>query len=187
MEDLIYILLAVFWIVLGVIGNMKKKKAAQAQKQTKEAEAAQDPAEAAPKPKTEFETIFEELLGESESELEYEEQEAAQPAREKYEEYSQKEDYKFDHEKQEPPAYEQFSEGLKVENDYEFASQKSITIDEMIKAIEESDENRPEITSLGDESSYYESSGQPDDDIIENLIYNPQKAILYSEIINRRY
>jgi hypothetical protein len=181
MEDLIYILIAVAWIVIGVLGK-RKKKAPQPSQQRQE-----PMPETPPPPKTEIETMFEEIFVGKTPEIVTEE--VIQPQNSDFEEYQQPEEYKVDYKGMEYKAtsYENMAEAYNVENDYNLTSQQFESLEEMIKKLEREDENRPEVMDLEEAEYSSHKTNVVDDDILAEFARNPKKAILMSEIINKRY
>jgi hypothetical protein len=181
MEDLIYILIAVAWIVIGVLGK-KKKKAPQPSKPIQE-----PMQETPPPPKTEIETIFEEIFVGKKPEVFPEE--VIQPEKADFEEYQQPEEYKVEYKGMEYTAtnYENMAEAYNVENDYNLTSPQFESLEEMIKNLELEDENRPEVMDLEESEYASHNANVIDDDIIAEFARNPKKAVLFAEIINKRY
>lgn len=183
MEDFVYIILAIIWIVVGIIGKANKKKTTQSQPKSQPREATSTEQETSSQPKTEVETIFEDLFGESKTQpaetAETIQESKSEPA------YKSMEDYKFEHEKEkENNIYEQHPEGQEIDENFEFSSQKVETIEEMIKRIENS--NNIEVVD-DEEDSTRKESGVFTDQYLNEFISDPKKAIIYSEIINKRY
>ncbi len=186
MEDLIYIILAIVWIVVGIVGANKKKKA-QAPQQAKPVEAQQEPEyQPQPQPARGLEAMIEDIF---EKNSPIEETEASlETLSESLEEYIEPEEYKFEYPETVYPEnkYDQFSQGYKMDQDYEFGSQDFESIEDMIKMLEKEDESRPEVVDL-DSSDQMSNSDIIDSDYLSEFVNNPKKAIIYSEIINRRY
>ncbi|MFW5793470.1 MAG: hypothetical protein ACOCWC_04230 [Bacteroidota bacterium] len=183
MEDYIYIILGIVWVLVGFLGKKKKKTTAPVQR--KETSAPEQTPQS--QPKAEIETIFEDLFGESKPKSPEPEVQQVQEAKEMHSEYKGMEDYKFEHEMQEESTnqFEQIPEGTAVSKDYEFSSQKIETIEEMIKRIKTSDDIQ--VAELDAENEMNDNADYIDNAFIKEIISDPQKAIIYSEIINKRY
>jgi hypothetical protein len=195
MEDFIYIILAVVWLVISVLGN-KKKKAQQQQQQQQPPQ----PYEQAPQPSrspenqpqpepSEFEVLLDDFFGQKTTTVERRQPE---PVIEKdkhvfsdeytFEGATSLEDDPFQHQMQEYDFNKYDGKGT-VESDYEFAAEGHIeTIDELIKSYGEQERIAEEK-----DSQLVVVDLDEQEETIKEWEFDARKAIIYSEIINRKY
>ncbi len=201
MEDFLYIFLAVIWLVISILGSKRKKKAQQEQKQQRqvqqetqtvkreevpEYQTAQPTSQKQNEPKRDFEELLEEFFGgETQTrEKQPKRQDAPAPA------YSQERTFQ-DNKKPErrfnediiSEKVEDFEGADAITDDYEFSSEGNVeTIEDLIKSYEDEykkiDEKDKElvVVDLDDEDSTK-----------EEFEFDGRKAIIYSEIIKRKY
>jgi len=181
MEDFIYILLAIVWLVISILGG-KKKKQAQTQKPAPEPYDAQPAAPAAPNAKGEFEEMLDDFFGTDTSAP----KKIPNPETEYYEE-----EYSFEPEPVrvesmesiDPGEYQKYETKYSVGADYEFSTEGKIeTLEDLINQYKKSDEQAEEEAA---------KLNVVDIDMVNSAVtgidFDPQKAIIYSEIINRKY
>jgi hypothetical protein len=206
MEDFLYIFLAVIWLVISILGSKKKKQAQQQKKQERqEREQRQERQETMPpvreetheyqpaqpvseqkEPKRDFEDLLEEFFGgESQpKEKQPKPQEAPTPA------YSQERTYQ-DNRKPErrfnedilSEKVEDFEGAEAITDDYEFSAEGKVeTIEDLIKTYEDeyrkTEEKDMELVVVDLEE---------EDSPKEDFEFDGRKAIIYSEIIKRKY
>lgn len=165
MEDIIFILIAVVWLMYSLFkGKSKKKQPAKPTPQPGE------------QPRTEkkdkdFETVFREILGEEEETDETEtdtEEEYTRSEPTPHETYAKKEETK---------EYEQHTGMIGVSDDFEFSAEGEIeTLEDQLAKQQQKKDKHLEVIDLWDE-----------DEDLESFQFDPRNAIIYSEIIKRKY
>ncbi len=184
MEDFIYILLAIVWLVVSIIGGRKKKLAQQAKNnpQTREVETYNTPT---PTAKSEIEDMLEEFFGTGTSKP------TPAPARQPEpvltdEEYTPFQDYKpitESLETIEEPQYRDYQGVFTVSEDYNFSAEsKNESMDELIRSYELSDQLAHEESAKLAVEDIHGTQG-----IMAGFEFEARKAIIYSEILNRKY
>ena len=172
MEDIIFILLAFGYLIYSLYKKSTKQKpedkpAPQATSQEPKTE----------KKERDFETIFREIIGEEED---------AVPKPKPIEAESQEVEQVSSSEKQiidkKPEEFENHTGMTGVGDDFEFSAVGNIeTIEDQLK-MKDKEENEPEIEVI----DLWESDSKKD--VISELMdFDARKAIIYSEIINRKY
>lgn len=198
MEDFLYIFLAVIWLVISILGNKKKKQAQQQQKQqrqeqqtarteeTREYPSAQPTSQQEKEPSKDFEELLEDFFGAEPKpkEKQPQPQEAPRPA------YTQERTYQDDRKPERrfnediiSEKVEEFEGADAITDDYEFSAEGKLeTIEDLIrsyedeyKKIEEKDKELS-VVDLDEEEAPQ-----------EEIEFDGRKAIIYSEIINRKY
>ncbi len=161
MEDIIFILLAVVWLLYSLFKGKSKKKPQE--------KSIPQPSD---KPRSEkqekdFETIFREILGEED---EKEEEEAEVYA-------GERETPQMQTEEEKPEEVKKHTGLSGVGDDFEFSAEGKIeTIEDQVKKQKQQKEKHLEVIDLWAE-----------DEETEPLHFDPQKAIIFSEIINKKH
>lgn len=193
MEDVVYIILAIVWLAISILGGKKKKKQRQSSPQPDISEPQPIEAETTTTgKKSDFEDMLEDFFGSGS------EKSKAKPVPEPvYEEddYEKGNRSAFDQPKRDkggsiksaPWTY--MSEDKKkefegeVEEDFEFTAEGKVeTLEDLIKSYERTDKKTEEedaklaVVDL--------DGGAP---AISGLDFDARKAIIYAEIINRKY
>ncbi len=176
MEDLIYIVLIIVWLLVSFL-RRKPKTQKTPQKQTESATGN----EPIPAEEVNMEEMLEDFFGTKKKKKEepvktepvYESRERREQA-----DYSYRQEQKVEPEKQVmEPAYEEFSGKTVVSDDYAFASDGKVqTIEELIKQ-----HKAKEAAELALAEEMYGSS---DSDIPE---FDLRTAVIFSEILNKKY
>jgi type II secretory pathway pseudopilin PulG len=198
MEDFLYIFLAVIWLVISILGSKKKKQAQQQQKQqrqeqqsarneeTREYPTAQPTSQKEKEPSKDFEELLEDFFGAEpkpkEKQPKY--QEATSPA------YTKERTYQDDRKPERrfnediiSEKVEEFEGADAITDDYEFSAEGKVeTIEDLIRSYEDEyrkiEEKDKELIVVDlDEENVPE----------EEIEFDGRKAIIYSEIINRKY
>ncbi|MFW5706284.1 MAG: hypothetical protein ACOC12_00055 [Bacteroidota bacterium] len=186
MEDIIYIILAIVWLVISILGGMKKKQTKPPQQQTSRPQPRPLEADPAPqKEKSDFEELLEDFFG---TETDTQER-PAQPQRAPQPSYPQEFKTKEEepqstfYEEQSDPEIEKYQGADVVTENYEFAAEgKMETLEDLIRSYEQSERKTLE-----------EDSKIAVEDLDEGFVgrkdfeFDVRKAIIYSEIINRKY
>lgn len=195
MEDFLYIILAIVWLVISIIGGKKKKKQAQEQQQQQPQANRSEPQpieREAPtsKRKDDFEDLLEDFFG-SDSPKTKEQpqpepvaQRAPQPAYTEERSYDdgKSSDYRFGGE-QKAEEVEKFEGVQAIEDDFEFTAEGKVeTLEDLIKKHQEREQKILEEDAKIDVVEL-------DEEVIpvSELEFDARKAIIYSEIINRKY
>jgi hypothetical protein len=191
MEDFVYVILAILWLVISIVGN-KRKKAQQQQQQQQQAkptparqETRQEQDYETTLPKTsEFEVLLDQFFGEDTTKpMKTETLDAPEI------DYSP--EYTYQESENEPFTYDEIPEtephkfgGMAaIEDNYEFSAEGNVeTIEDLIKSYNDqqrqAEEKDAEIVVVDlDEEEVGEKDWE----------FDGRKAIIYSEIINRRY
>ncbi len=181
MEDFIYIILGIVWLVISILGGKKKKQAQQANPSRPTPEPYEQPNQ--PKQgKQEIEDMLEEFFGTGTK------TQKSEPAPETLYEKEQQ-SYK----PVEAPAgsletiedneYKRYETKYSVGKDYEFSAEGKIeTLEDLINKHKMTDqeiqeeEERLSVVDLDLEEA-----------VISGIDFDARKAIIYSEIINRKY
>jgi hypothetical protein len=197
MEDFIYIILAVVWLAISILGN-KKRKAQQAQQQQQQPktestsqDSRQEPyVEKQPSQPSEFEVLLDDFFGEG--------QPTKKPEPIELKEEKEKEKHVFSDEYtfqgRKPEGYsvkeemsaseiEKFEGSEAIDDDFEFSAEGSLeTIEDLIKAYD--NQNR----LIQEQDSQIDVVDLDMDELEQSdLEFDGRKAIIYSEIINRKY
>ncbi|MFW5663522.1 MAG: hypothetical protein ACOCYD_00630 [bacterium] len=191
MEDVLYIILAIVWLIISIIGGQKKKKQAQSQPQPNRSEP--QPVESEPssdKKESDFEDLLEEFFGTDEPRAKKQpdsQPEVQKTSRPTYtEEHSYDEatdsDYRFGSE-QKADEVEKFKGAQAIEEDFEFSAEGKVeTLEDLIKLHEEKEQKILEEDSKINVMDLDEEAVP-----VADLEFDPRKAVIYSEIINRKY
>jgi hypothetical protein len=188
MEDFIYIILAIVWLVISVIGGKKKKQ----QQQSQPSRPAHQPYEekTAPPPGSEIEDMLEEFFGKSSKNQEQ------QPEAEQILEYEEEpvlhsEPYSFDHESPHQESlesienvdYSKYETQHNFGYDYQFiANAQGETLDDIIRQYQESDERAQQEDS---KMSVVDLDMQ--EAVTSAFQFDPRKAVIYYEIMNKKF
>lgn len=190
MEEFLYILLAIVWLVISLVGNKKKKaKAGQPAPPTHSSE----PVETAPAPQkekegSEFDDILEEFFG----------TDTSKPKETKPQPSAQKQDYtpekslhdeRLDTSSSQEQEYitdeelKKFEGTQAIEDDFEFSTEGKVeTLEDLIKSYDDryrqmdEQDKALEVVELDDEEY-----------VSEEFDFDGRKAIIYAEIINKKY
>ncbi len=186
MEDFVYIILAVVWLVISILGN-KKRKAQQAQNTppAKEQEVQHEPVpEPQPQEPSDFEVLLDDFFGDepkktpkrvpTEKEENVFSSDKYPHEERKYQNYPTKEAIPDDE-------LEKYEGADAIDDDYEFSAEGELeTIENLIKSYDEKERQLEEekivVVDVEDEDSQ-----------LYEWEFNGRDAIVYSEIINRRY
>jgi hypothetical protein len=183
MEDIVYIILAIVWLVISVLGGKKKKQAPQQQSRP-----ARQPYEekTAPPPGSEIEDMLEEFFGKS-SKAPEAEPTAEQEPEEVYAHEEQVYDFEntqYDSlETIEQQDYSKYESKFSIDKDYSFSAvSPEGSMDEILRRYRESDEKAQEedaklaVVDL--------DMGQA---VTSTFHFDPRMAVIYSAILNRKY
>ncbi len=189
MEDFVYILLAAVWLVISLLGSKKKKKpqsAPQPKPQSyEEAETVETETQQPPVAKeSDFDDMLEEFFGTDDKPKQKPTAEPKpQPA------YSEERTYHDDSSRHQPGSEKMSDEKVSkyegataIDEDFEFSGQKKAeSLDELIKIYEErykiTDEEDKKLSVVDIEKQDQETDWE----------FDGRKAIIYSEIINKKY
>jgi len=186
MEDFIYIILGIVWLVISIIGGKKKKQQGQKPKPTTYRSEPQ-PIETTQQPQntgSDFEDMLEDFFGTGSNKPK--DQPAPQPSMTKEKPHSF-DDYQPEIESMETIESDKMSDfkgTYAVESDYKFSSQpsKAESMDDIIRSYQQRDKQ------IKDED---EKINVVDLDVSEafasDIDFDARKAIIYAEIINRKY
>ncbi len=195
MEDLLYIFLAIVWLAISILGSRKKKQQAnQSRPEPKPIEQDEEaPTMQAPPPSSQkegevdFEELLEDFFGGGSKKTEKPAEEAPQqaPAPAYTEErtyYSEKPEYRRKEEELSKPEEIKKFEGA-ITDEYEFSAEGKVeTIEDLIqsydKKYKKTEEEDLKISVVDLEEGEYEKL---------DVEFDGRKAIIYSEIINRKY
>lgn len=191
MEDFIYIILAIVWLVVSIIGGKKKKKQAQEQQQPQPHRSESQPIERevpTSKKENDFEDLLEDFFGsdtpKKQPSPEPVPQRSPQPAYTEERSYDdgKTRDYRFGGE-QKAEEVEKFEGVQAIEDDFEFTAEGKVeTLEDLIKTYQEREQRILEEDAKIDVVEL-------DEEVIpvSELEFDARKAIIYSEIINRKY
>jgi hypothetical protein len=196
MEDYVYIILAVVWLLISILGNKKRKAQQQQQQQPKQEQKSFDEQRPQPvsKPQpiepSEFEVLLDDFFGDGTKSKKPEPK--PEPEAEKEEKHVFSDEYTFQgrkgeeyNVKEEIPSseLEKYEGKLAIDDDYEFSAEASLeSIEDYIKSYDDQDRIAEERDSQLVVVDLDEEYG-----ISSDLEFDGRKAIIYSEIINRRY
>ncbi|MFN2394870.1 MAG: hypothetical protein ABR597_04190 [Bacteroidales bacterium] len=198
MEDYLYIFLAIIWLVISILGGRKKKQQQQ-QRQQRQNQQQEEPVRStfeetrreAPEPRAEkqekrpsrdFEELLGEFFGEETSKTEKPAQQAPAPSYSSEKEYSDERTSEWKY--VEDVSDEEISkhEGA-IKEDFEFSAEGKVeTLEDLIKNYDdqyqktEEKDKELEVVDLDEEESAF-----------SEFDFNGRDAIIYSEIINRKY
>ena len=203
MEELIYIFLAIIWLVISILGSKKKKQQQQQQQQQQQKQQRQETQASGSEKAREYQTApptsqkekepakdFEELLEDffgtetKPKEKQPQTQEAPRPA------YTQERTYQDDRKPERrfnediiSEKVEEFEGADAITDDYEFSAEGKVeTIEDLIRTYEEEykkiEEKDKEIDVVDLDDEYAAK---------EDFEFDARKAIIYSEIIKSKY
>jgi hypothetical protein len=194
MEDFVYIILAVVWLLISILGNKKRKAQQQQQQQAKQDQKSGDEQRPQPvsKPQpiepSEFEVLLDDFFGDgTKSKKSMQEDIPVEDEKHVFsDEYTfqgrRAEEYNVK-EKIPSSELEKFEGKQAIDDDYEFSAEGSLeTIEDYIKSYDDQDRIAEEKDSQLVVVDLDEEYG-----INPDLEFDGRKAIIYSEIINRRY
>ncbi len=179
MEDVIFIIVAFIWLMYSLYQNQSKKKSKEKSQPSQQSPPTEEAQEEGTK---DFETVFREIFGEEgakgkqtkDAEVVQEQQstEATNVEKERAQpwQYHEQEDSK----------YQEHTGMLNVGDDYEFSAEGKIERieDQVEKQKEEDKEDKSlEVIDLWDDENYDK----------EHFSLDPKQAIIYHEIIKRKY
>lgn len=194
MEDLLYIFLAIVWLVISILGSRKKKQqqANQSRPEPKSIEQEEEevPTMQAPPPvskqeEVDFEELLDDFFGGGSKKKEKPADDAPQQAptpvyTEERTYYSEKPEYKRKEEALSKPEDIKKFEGA-ITDEYEFSAEGKVeTIEDLIQSYDkkykktEEEDLKIRVVDLEEEEK-------------ADLEFDGKKAIIYSEIINRKY
>ncbi|MFN3554721.1 MAG: hypothetical protein ACK4VN_02020 [Bacteroidales bacterium] len=196
MEDYIYIILGIVWLVISILGGKKKKQQQQQQQQQQQNKPKAEPTESIPQQSfeppvnetesdTDIEVLLEEFFGAGNK------QQSTPAPQATPRPFAQMEEEK----PLQPYVTETFADEIsrelrgryesleQVEQDYEFSAEGKIeTIDDLIKSYDHQHWKAEEENS---QISVVELDGsQP---AMKDFRFDARQAIIYAEIINRKY
>ncbi len=198
MEELLYIFLAIIWLVISILGSKKKKQQQQQQKQqrqetqpsrseeTREYQPAPPTSQQEKEPSKDFEELLEDFFGAETKpkEKKPQPQEASRPA------YTKERTYQDDRKPERrfnediiSEKVEEFEGADAITDDYEFSAEGKIeTIEDLIRSYEdeyEKTEEKDKELEVVDLDEEYVAK--------EDFEFDGRKAIIYSEIIKKKY
>lgn len=190
MEDILYIVLGIIWLIISIVGGKKKKK--QTTPQPRQNTTSEQGTSSSPvieqEPTTEkpkganFEDMLEEFFGGDSSTKEN--SPTNSPVAEEDQSYAGygEEILEESQERKVPEKIKEF-EGT-MQHDFEFTTEGKIeTLEDRIKAIEKQDR---ETAEKDNELKVVDLDGGEIDES-KGIDFDARKAIIYSEIINRKY
>jgi FtsZ-interacting cell division protein ZipA len=191
MEDLVYIILGIIWLIVSVVGGLKKK---QAQKGNQPHAKPYEEPTVEPETPIEIEDMLEEFFGtnkktqQKQPETTYNQEEVTYQQEETT--YQQPE-YSFEREEMKHESYEtiephdhpRYETKYAVGKDYEFSGQGPVeSMEDVIRQYQKSDEKAEE------EHARLAIEDIDTQDIISgDFVFDGRQAIIYAEIINRKY
>ncbi len=192
MEDFLYIILAVVWLVISILGGRRKKKQAE-QNQPQPGRPEPRPIETetpTQEKESEFEDLLEDFFGSGspktseQSQSEPKPQPAPQPAYSEERRYNdgKNSDNTFMSQKKDEEV-ERFEGTQAIDDDFEFAAEGKVeTLEDLIKLYD-----RTEQKILEEDAKI--NVVDLDEEVlpVADLEFDARKAIIYSEIINRKY
>lgn len=180
MEDFLYIILAIVWLVISIIGG-KKKKQQSAPKTSSQQDTAPEPQEQTQEP-VDLEDMLEEFF-QGESKKKKEKQVQGETFRNYEDQYEDEGNFMGTDVKDTEGSSDEMKkfEG-EMGSDFEFASEGKIeTIEDRIKSYDQ------DIHSINDEDEKIEVEELDDEVNYGGVDFDGRKAIIYSEIINKKY
>ncbi len=191
MEDFLYIILAIVWLVISILGGKKKKKQAQEQQQPGRSEPQPIEQESPTGEKeNDFEDLLEDFFGSDapkprkQSDEQPTPQKASRPAYTEERSYDdgKSSDYRFGGE-QKAEEVEKFEGAQAIDEDFEFTAEGKVeTLEDLIKKHQQIEQKILEEDAKIDVVELDEEVVPVDD-----FEFDARKAIIYSEIINRKY
>lgn len=200
MEDIVYIVLGIIWLIVSVLGGLKKKQAQQNQQPSPQAKPYEEPT-LEPEETTEIEDMLEEFFGKNTSTQKKQPEPTSQQEEYTYqqEEYTyqqdeptyQQQEYSFEREEMKHESYEtiephdhpKYETKYSVGKDYEFSAEGHIdTMEDIIRKYQMSDEKAEE-----EDAKLTVEDIDMHDVVTNGFEFDARKAIIYSEIINRKY
>jgi FtsZ-interacting cell division protein ZipA len=195
MEDLVYIVLGIIWLIISVLGGLKKKKAQQqANYPQPQAKPYQEPTVEPDDEKIEIEDMLEEFFGTNTASKKKQPEPTYQQEEYTYQQdeptYKQ-EEYSFERQEMKHQSYEtlephdppKYETKYAIGSDYEFSAEGHIdTMEDIIRQYQMNDE-------LAQEEDAKLAVEDIDNQIIvaEAFDFDARKAVIYAEIINRKY
>lgn len=196
MEEFIYIFLAIIWLVISILGSRKKKQAQQQKPKPQEYqerkstetryETLEEPKPVRKEKETgrNLEELLEEFFGEQESSPKPVEQKAPAPS------YTEERTFKDDakperrfNEDVSEKEIEKFEGTDAITEDYEFSAEGKVeTIEDLIKSYDDKYKKTEEEDKKLAVVDLDEEVGVKDD-----WVFDGKQAIIYSEIIKRKY
>ncbi len=185
MEDFIYIILGIVWLVISIIGSKKKKQGQTSRPNTQRSEP--QPVSTKEQPQntgSDFEDMLEDFFGTGSKKRK--DQPAPQPSMKQETPHSFS-DYTPEIESLETTASDEMSDykgTYAVDSDYKFSTQPSKveTMEDIIKSYQMRDQ---QIKNEDDKLNVVDLD--VDEAIQTGIDFDARKAIIYSEIINRKY
>lgn len=191
MEDFLYIILAIVWLVISVIGGKKKKKQAQEQPQPHRSQPQPiEREEPTSKKESEFEDLLDDFFGSDSPKTKEQPQPESAPQRAPQPAYTEERsyddgkssDYRFGGE-QKAEEVEKFEGVQAIEDDFEFTAEGKVeTLEDLIKKHQEREQKILEEDAKIDVVELDEAVIP-----VDEFEFDVRKAIIYSEIINRKY
>lgn len=193
MEEYLYIILGIIWLVVSLLGNKKKKQAQQTQQPQQRTRPVPstnrettENSQPIPRKEKDFEVLFEEFFGteKQQPEVQQSPQPAAQPLPESETSYY---DERWERDKEEVKfpqhVMSQYENLESLEEDYQFSAEGKIaTIEDLIKSYDSADEK-----DLLEDSDLTLVDLNNENQKQQDFEFDARKAIVYSEIINRKY
>lgn len=197
MEDFLYIFLAIVWLVISILGGRKKKQQQQQKQQQQRQQQQEQPRtfeetrRETPEPRAEkqekrpsrdFEELLEDFFGEETPKTEKPAQRAPAPAYSPEKEYSEERASEWKYLEDVSDEEINKHEGA-VKEDFEFSAEGKVeTLEDLIKNYEDqyqqTEEKDKELTVLDLDE---------EESALTEFDFNGRDAIIYSEIINRKY
>ncbi|TVQ15133.1 MAG: hypothetical protein EA361_06405 [Bacteroidetes bacterium] len=193
MEDFIYILLAVVWLAISILGGRKKKKQAEEQRKSQPNRTEPQPIEIetpTQEKESDFEDLLEDFFGSAtpktseQSQSEPRPQPAPQPAYSEERRYNDGKNSENTFMSQKKDEEVERYEGTKaIDDDFEFAAEGKVeTLEDLINLYQRSEQKILEEDAKIDVVDL-------DEEVlpVADMEFDARKAIIYSEIINRKY
>lgn len=182
MEDFIYIILGIVWLVISILGGLKKK---QASPTTQSRPQPQEETLPEPGPMPEIEDMLDDFFGTGKKRQQPEHAEEEEVYHPQHEQYLPQND-EVVYESYEEPAeqdYPKYETKYAVSEGYEFSSQVMHgTLDNILEQYRLSDERaKQEDSQMAVEDLDTQGTAAP------AFEFDARTAIIYSEIINRKY
>jgi hypothetical protein len=183
MEDIVYIILAIVWLVISVLGGKKKKQAQQ--QQTRPARPAYEE-KTAPPPGSEIEDMLEEFFGKPSKPTESEpvaEQEPEPVFKNEEHTFEYEPDHQESLETIEETDFKKYEYQEPVASDYQFAGATYAgSLDDIIRQYQESDEK-----ALEEAAKLSVVDLDMNKAVTTTFDFDPRLAVIYSAILNRQH
>jgi hypothetical protein len=183
MEDFIYIILGLVWLVISILGGLKKKQAPTAQSRPQPREESLPE----PGPMPEIEDMLDDFFGTGKKSHQPKPADQEEVYNPQYDEEPLPQYEEVVYESLEEPAdqdYPKYETKYAVDEGYQFSAQVMHgTLDNILEKYRLSDEQ----AEFEDSQMAVEDLDSPTTTATPAFEFDARKAIIYSEIINRKY